>query len=505
MSRLMRNILANVVGQGLVLLLGFVSVKLVFSRLGEDALGIVYVTLALSTALVGLFEAGVAVTAIREVSSHAERDPEYIRDLIRTGTLLYAIGYVAVAALAFFGAPVIVHRWIHLSTMDPGDAVWLLRAVSLSALLGLPRTLYVSVLRGLQRMGTTNVVDVTAAAAQQLGLALILLAGGGLVLVGAWFVVSFAAALAVYLVLVGRAFGASSLAPRWSPRVFRKNKTYSRDTMSISVLSVVHTQTDKVVLSRLLPVATVGFYGFAYGVVGRLSLVTDAIAQAAFPAFSSSASKGDRAGLLARYRPLHELVCLGLVPLFAAVAFAARPLFALVLDADASASLAIPVALLAVGFYLHATITLPYFAALATGRADIPARLNLAALLVVLPLTLALVFAFGILGAALGWIAYHLFWYAAGIPPLYRGALGLPARAYFAQLARPLALAVPTYAAPWILLEATGRVEAATLALAFLAGTLAYAGIAAVLASAELKAALRRAVRRSDAPRPVSP
>ena len=43
-------------------------------------------------------------------------------------------------------------------------------------------------------------------------------------------------------------------------------------------------------------------------------------------------------------------------------------------------------------------------------------RLNLVALLVVTPVTAALVYAFGIPGAAFSWVFYHLFAYVYTVP-----------------------------------------------------------------------------------------
>ena len=75
MSRLSKNILYNFLGQGLVLVLGFVFVRYVLTRLGEDALGVLYFTIIVTALLYAALELGIGSTIVREVSSHLDDEP----------------------------------------------------------------------------------------------------------------------------------------------------------------------------------------------------------------------------------------------------------------------------------------------------------------------------------------------------------------------------------------------------------------------------------------------
>ncbi len=72
MSRLAKNIIYNLCGQALLLLLGFVAVKYVFRQLGEDAFGVIYFTLTVNAVLCAMLEMGICSTTVREVSAHSE-------------------------------------------------------------------------------------------------------------------------------------------------------------------------------------------------------------------------------------------------------------------------------------------------------------------------------------------------------------------------------------------------------------------------------------------------
>ena len=62
MSRLSKNIIYNLCGQGLLLILGFVAVKYIFKQLGEDVLGIIFFAAIMNIVLVAVLKLGISAT-----------------------------------------------------------------------------------------------------------------------------------------------------------------------------------------------------------------------------------------------------------------------------------------------------------------------------------------------------------------------------------------------------------------------------------------------------------
>lgn len=112
MSRLSKNIIYNFIGQGLLLILGFVAVRYIFRQLGEDALGIIYFTAMMNALLCVALEMGICSTTVREVSAHSKSEPDYIRSLIRTASVFYWGAYAVLSLTIYFLAPVLVEKWI---------------------------------------------------------------------------------------------------------------------------------------------------------------------------------------------------------------------------------------------------------------------------------------------------------------------------------------------------------------------------------------------------------
>lgn len=492
MSRLSKNILYNLFGQGSLLILSFVAVRFVFKQLGADGLGILYFSLVLSTILSAAMEMGIGSTTLREVSANWPEESAYIRDLIRTASLLFWAIYGLLAMGVYWAAPWLVANWIKLEALDAATATRVLRILGIGVILVLPRSLYASLLRGVQRMEFNNLIDVSSNILLQFGTIAILMMGGRLVHVACWVSASFALGVAAYLLVCAHFFSWAPLFPGFSSAVVRRNLAYASRMASVSLLAMVHTQADKAIASKLLPLGVVGYYGLAYTAASKGTLITTAIAQAAFPSLSALFKAGDKPTLLSQYRKLQDLLCFGTAPIFAAIPFAAVPLLTYVLDAQAARMLLLPVAFLCVGFYMNGTLNIPHVFSLAVGKPGIAARSNFYALFVVLPMTFALVYFFGVSGAAFSWVFYHLFAYAYAVPRICSDCLGTPVWSWYAHVLQVFALVALTYGVAWTVLAIVGTRSNTSLLLAYALASLIFVTVAYLRVGAELREAITR-------------
>ena len=144
MSTLNRNILYNVAGQVLVMVLGVIAVRLVFRQLGADAFGVMLFAQSLGLVLATVLDLGVSATIVREVAGHLRQDPAYVWDLLKTATLFYWSAYVLVTLVILLAAPVLATRWLNLVTLDSSSAGQVIQILAAGCLLALPRSLYAS-------------------------------------------------------------------------------------------------------------------------------------------------------------------------------------------------------------------------------------------------------------------------------------------------------------------------------------------------------------------------
>jgi O-antigen/teichoic acid export membrane protein len=492
MSRLFKNVAYNVIGQGIVLALGFVGVKFIYGRLGPDAFGIIYFNLVLTGVLTTALELGVLSTTVRQVSAHFADDRHYVERLIRTASLFYwGVGVILMIAV-FIAAPLLVDKWVNLKSISPSTATTMLRFLSVTTLIMLPRALYASLFQGRQRMELNNGIDVASSAIQQLGIILILAHGGDAFAVVQWIALSAVLSTLTYMMIAAQLFGYRALVPAYFHEIVQRNGRFSAHLGVLSVVNIVLQQFDKVVVSKLLPIASVGYYSFASTVVVRISFAANAIGQAALPSFSSLHELGDARSLMVQYRKLQDLICFGMVPLFAAAVFGALPVYSYLFNRQTAWLLLLPTTLLCLGFFLNATVIIPYTYSVALGRPDIASRSYVLAIFVVVPVTTTLIFLFGLTGAASSWIVYNLFLYAYMIPRICRHCLLFGVWGWYIHVLKALALAAITYGSAWILIASLGSYSTLDLAAAYLAASAAFLGAALWMIGPQLKETIRR-------------
>jgi O-antigen/teichoic acid export membrane protein len=504
--RLRQNILYNVVGQGIVLALSLVAVRLIFAHLGGDVFGIIFFVLALSPLCVGALDLGLSATIVREISQNHERDPGYVRDLGRTAATVCWAMYLGVVVLLLAAAPVLVSKWVHLSSLDQDTATMLLRVLGASALTALPRGFYGAILRGLQRMKYSNAIDVSMSALQQGGAAILLLTGAGSFAVFAWLALGFVLGTAAYIAATGVFLGWRTLLPGWSRPVVDRNRGFSARLSAISVMTVISVQLDKVFVSKLLPIVMFGFYSFVASLAFRAVFVSVAIYLAALPALSELLAEGNRPHLARQYRRLQDLQCLLAAPVLALVLYAETPLVSYAFDPGVARAMILPLAVLCMGFFLQMAVATPMAMLIASGAPGLVARASACGLAVGAPIGLAGAIALGMPGAALFFLVYNLAlcWYMVS-----RGAsryLGMAPGDWYLHMGRILVIALVVYAAPLALVLRLGP-STLTLAAVYVVASAVFCTIAfRRLMGSELKGSvigmsqqLGRGLRRLEA------
>ena len=439
MSVLKRNILFNLVGQTFVILLGFVSFKFIYQDLGEDALGIIYFSLMFSGLITSSLDLGLTKTTTREVAGHYQ-DSEYIKRLTQTFFLFYWLAYMGVISLFVLLLPIIVEGWINLSTMKSELAQYVLLILGITSLLAIPKMLMASILVGLQRMDINNTIEVFGAVVQQLGMVFLLMNGYGIKIIVYW--ISFINILKFlsYTTFIVKLLSLEAILPKYSREVVERVKAYTGKMMLVSSLLVIHKQFDKVVVSKLLPIGTMGIYSFAYTSISKTSLITGAVAQAVFPSFSESVRRGELTQSLKRYFTLQDLLVFGTIPIFAFAALFAPHIFRFLLDDAKAAVLQIPVLLLCLYFYLNAVMRLVRTYIFAKGKPESAIRADVISLVTVTPLTVILVYYWGISGAALSSVLYYVVMAATIIPSVYLCEFNQPPIKWFKSVVTAMVL-----------------------------------------------------------------
>jgi O-antigen/teichoic acid export membrane protein len=165
---------------------------------------------------------------------------------------------------------------------------------------------------------------------------------------------------------------------------------------------------DKILLSRMLTLKSFGYYVLAATIANSLYLLVAPITTAYYPRFTELVETKNADGLRVAYHQAAQLVTVlmgGAAVIL--VLFADRILYVWSGDPVLTQQAAALLPLLAIGTFLNAVIWIPYQIQLAHGWTVLTVKINLVAVLVLIPAILWLVPSYGAIAAAWIWLTLN--------------------------------------------------------------------------------------------------
>lgn len=420
------NLIANFAGQGWSALISLVFVPVYIQLLGIESFALIGFYAMLQLWLT-LLDFGIMPTTAREMArfTSGATAVEPIRDLLRSFELIcFAVALLVAVALAT-AADWIATQWLnaeHLPSSTVASAIALMGVVVATRF---GESLYRSCLIGLQRQVWLNAASAASATLRNVGAVLILLwIDRSITAYFLWNVAISVGALVVLGLKVHRLLPRPSRPARFCREALASVGRFAAGIFGINVLGLMLIQSDKLILSRLLPLETYGYYMLAATIAGALYTISLPITQAVYPAMIEHVS-ADRPSDLARiYHRAAQLVTAIVAPATLILVFFAKPfLFAWSGDmalAEASAPL---LRLLAAGTLINILLQMPYYLQLAHGWTRLAFWANLVAVLALVPALIWLVPIYGAPAAAGLWLAMNVAYLIVVVPLMFRRLL----------------------------------------------------------------------------------
>jgi O-antigen/teichoic acid export membrane protein len=440
LTGLRRNVAANFAGRASVMVLGIAFIPVYLRFLGIEAYGLVGFFATLQ-AVFGLLDLGLGATVNRELarmSATGDRFGEQ-RTLLRTLEACYWAISITAGGLVLVLAPAIAHHWVHASRLSPLTVERAIRLMGLVLALQLPFSFYQAALMGLQRQVALNAIVVATAAARSVGTALVLWKISPTV--EAFFLCQLAVSLVQMAATQAAVWSTLGGALTTRPALGRLGSIwrYAAATSANSVVGIALTQTDKVLLSRLLPLEQFGYYALAGTMASFLWAIAIPVNQALFPRFAQLVELGDQATLSALYHRASQFMVVALVPAAATVVvFAWQLMFLWTRNARTADQTALIAALLIAGTTLNAIASVPGYLQSAAGWPSLMLYTNLASAIVLVPAILIVAPRYGAPGAASVWLVLNAGYLVFNVPIMHRWLLrGELWRWYGEDLVRP--------------------------------------------------------------------
>jgi len=420
-----KNILANYVSQIYVTLIGVVMVPLYIKYMGAETYGLVGF-FAMLQAWFNLLDMGLTPTVARETARYhggALSALEYRRLVRALEGVFIAVALVGGIALLSVSGYIAQH-WLQASVLPTAEVASAVQLMAIIIALRWTCGLYRGVISGSQRLVWLSGFNSAVASLRFVGVIPLLM------YVGATPALFFGFQLGVAIVelallclfaykLLPRLSDAPSPAWAWEPL-----KPVLKFSLSIAFTSsvwVLVTQTDKLVLSKLLPLAEYGHFTLSVLVASGVMLLSGPASSVIMPRMTKMEAEGDQEGLIRVYRQATQLVVVLAGSAAITIAFCAEPLlWAWTGDRELAQRAAPVLTLYALGNGVLAVSAFPYYLQYAKGDLRLHLIGNALFVVLLLPLIIWGASSYGAMGAGYVWLGMNLLTFVAWLPFVHR-------------------------------------------------------------------------------------
>lgn len=421
-----RNLVANFLGHAWAAVMAIAFIPLYIQYLGMDAYGLIGF-FSLMQAWLNVLDMGLSPALSREMARYTagQHSRQEIGEIFSSVEMIFLLLAASIGGLVMLGSGAIANSWLGDSHLEP---VALTNALSIAGWIIAFRWmagLYKGAINGLQEQVWLNICLAGFATFRAVGVLGVLYWISPSI--GAFFLFQTVATLVEALVLrwkLNRFLSPPAIWPAFNWHALQKVWKFAGGMTLITLLATLLTQADKLVLSKMLPLADFGHYALA----SSLALTTCALAalvfNAIYPRFTALAAVEQTDILTEQYHRYAQLLSvLTIPPALVLTVFADRVVFAWTGDQGLTESVAPLLSVLALGALFNAVMHIPYALQLAHGWTGYAVIVNFISVLFLVPATYWGVMHIGAMAAAIAWMTLNAGYILLGMPFMHRRLL----------------------------------------------------------------------------------
>ena len=426
MSLLKKNITANFVGSLWQALMGLIFIPLYIKLIGIESWGLIGIFATLQ-AMFGLLDMGLSSTLNREMArmSALPNKEQEMRNLVRTLEVLYWTIAIFVGMIVVSLSPFLAHHWIkagQLSSQVIEQAFFIMGFV---LALQMPIGFYSGGLMGLQRQVPLNVINVGMSTLRGAGAAVILwLVSPTIQAFFLWQVIISIINIFLLKVFLWRELPSAQTKAVFEKQLLKGNWRFAAGISGITILAVILTQLDKVILSKMLSLEMFGYYTLASTVAMSLTRIFTPVFYSIYPRFTQLVSTGEEERLKRLYHEGSQFMSVLILPIAIVIAlFSYEILLLWTKNPIMTGKSYLLVSILTWGTALHGMMVLPYALQLASGWTSLSIYKNIIAVILLVPLIIVMTMHYGAKGGAIVWLILNMGYFFFEIPIVHQRLL----------------------------------------------------------------------------------
>ncbi len=414
-----RNIVASYASQIYSTLISLAIIPLYIKYMGKEAYGLVGFYAMLQTWL-QILDMGLSPTISRETARYngGALSPAGLLDLFRSFRIVFLVVALCSTAIVVLASGVITDHWLTVEVLSASEVSSSIKLMGVTIGLRWLSSLYRGALTGFEMQVRLAQIDIAIATARNLLVFLVFWKIG--TTPTDFFTYQAAVALLETALL---SIQTHQLLPRIDTAVtngqvaasLRRVMGFALSIASTNAAWVFVTQSDKLILSKLLSLSDFAQFTLAVILANGITIITSPVGGALIPRLSRLHARGQEAELISVYRQSTQFVTAIAASASLFLACFPKEIVLIWTHSEATATFVSPILrLYAIGSGFLALTAFPYYLQFAKGKLRLHVIGNIVFIAVFLPLVAMLCYRFGAIGAGAAWaianMAYFLLW-----------------------------------------------------------------------------------------------
>lgn len=410
---LKKNIIANYVSQIYVAGIGILILPLYIKYMGAEAYGLVGFFTMLQ-AWFALLDLGLTPTIGRETARYRGGSMSALqyRQLFRALSLIFSGIAVTGGLTLWLLAGPIAEKWLNVSELTMVEVVLAVKIMAVSVAMRWMGGLYRGVITGSEKLVWLGIFNILIATLRFVAVFISMKIYGFTPTVFFWHQL-----LVALLELVGLYWMGNSLLPAkkqlvqpigWSFEPIKPVLKFALTIAFTSSVWVLVTQTDKLILSGILPLSEYGFFTLAVMVAAGIMILSQPVSMVLMPRMARLHAEGKHDEMIQLYRSTTQLVSVVAGSASIVIAFFAEQLlYAWTGDAQIANNAAPVLRLYVLGYGVLAIAAFPYYLQYALGNLKYHLIGNLITAITLIPAIVWAATYYGAEGAGWAWLGIN--------------------------------------------------------------------------------------------------
>ena len=436
------NIVANFIGQLWISGINLLFIPLYIKYLGIESYGLIGI-LAVLQAWLALLDMGMTPALSREVARYTggAYNLQSINDILKSiVTIAIVIGFLVSLGIFLSSSWLAIH-WLKVEKIPLSKVASAFTIMGVVTGLRFIESIYRNVVVGLQKQVLLNLVTGILETIRCIGAIVILVYVSPTI--NAFFIWQGLISLItvfIFAIIARKMIPSPPMPSKFSFKVLRGIKDFAFGIMMITILSLLLTQIDKMLLSHFLTLEQFGNYSLAFVVANSIMRVSGPVTAAVYPYLTSLHTKGDMDKLVDTYHNSSQIlsVLIGSIAVFLIV-YSDVILKLWTKNPALAEKIAPLVSIMTIGVLLNGLMQLPGLLQYVYNWTGLTIRINIVAICLIIPALLFIVPRYGAMGAAIIWVILNFGYITLGIYFMHKKILkGEKWRWYIDDIIKPI-------------------------------------------------------------------